>query len=136
MAERARSQDPGGPTGGVYEWYQRALSLIGRGSPAAALPLLQRVTNAEPSSHSAREALGRAQYDAGRYAEAEESFASIVGENPVDHYARYGLGLAATRNGDLDRAVKNLALAVSLRPEHRHYRSAYNAARATRAARR
>lgn len=123
------------PRGGVYEWYQRGLALLASGSPAAALQLFERAVRAEPTKHSVREALGRAQYDAGHYAAAVESFAKIVDENPVDDYAQFGLGLAATKNGDLDCAVEHLTVAVTLRPEREHYRSALQTARATRRAR-
>lgn len=136
MSEEEPARDLTPPAGGVYEWYQRGLSLLESGSPAAALQLFERAADAEPTSHSVREALGRAQFDAGRYAEAAESFAIIVDENPVDDYAQFGLGLAATRNGDLDTAVEHLTVAVVLRPERDQYRSALHAARATREARR
>lgn len=132
MPDAERAPDSRPPEGGVYEWYQRGLSLLGAGSPAAALQLLERAADAEPGSQSVREALGRAQYGTGRYAEAAESFAAIVEMNPVDDYARYGLGLAATRNGDLDTAVEHLAVAASLRPERRHYQAALRNARAAR----
>lgn len=120
------------PVGGVYEWYQRGLSLLEAGSPAAALQLFERAADAEPNLHSVREALGRAQFDSGRYQEAAESFAIIVDENPVDDYAQFGLGLAATRNGELDRAVEHLTVAVTLRPERDQYRNALRVARRTR----
>lgn len=135
MSQEEPAGDQGAPAGGVYDWYKRGLSLLQAGSPAAALQLFEWAADAEPESHSVREALGRAQFDAGRYAEAEESFAKIVDENPVDDYAQFGLGLAATRNGDLDTAVKHLTVAVTLQPERDHYRSALQAARATREAR-
>jgi hypothetical protein len=124
--------EPTPPAGNVYEWYRRGLSLLHAGSPDAAAQLLERVADAEPNAHSAREALGRAQYDSGRYEEAARSFASIVDENPVDDYARFGLGLAATRNGDLDTAVEHLAVAVALRPERTPYRRALRRARTRR----
>jgi hypothetical protein len=82
---------------------------------------------------SAREALARAQFDAGWYAEARDSFAVIVEANPADDYAQFGLGLAATRTGDFETAVEHLALAVAMRPELPHYRRALHGARAARA---
>ena len=48
-------EDPRGgaaPEGGVYEWYTRGLELLRSGSAAAALQLLTRAAEAEPSSHS------------------------------------------------------------------------------------
>lgn len=125
-------EQPGGPGGDVYEWYHRGLSLLSQGNPAAAALLLDRAADAEPSSRSVREALARAQFDAGHYAEARNSFAVIVAANPADDYAQFGLGLAAARTGDLDVAVEHLALAVAMRPELSHYRRALHGARAAR----
>jgi tetratricopeptide (TPR) repeat protein len=122
-----------GPGGGVYEWYRRGLDLLSQGNAAAAAQLLDRAADAEPDSRSVREALARAQFDAGRYADARDSFAAIVDANPTDDYAHFGLGLAATRTGDLGIAVEHLALAVAMRPELPHYRRALHGARAARA---
>ena len=122
-----------GPGGGVYEWYRRGLDLLNQGNAAAAAQLLDRAADAEPDSRSVREALARAQFDAGRYAEARDSFAAIVDANPTDDYAHFGLGLAATRTGDLGTAVEHLALAVAMRPDLPHYRRALHGARAARA---
>ena len=122
-----------GPGGGVYEWYRRGLDLLSQGNAAAAAQLLDRVAEAEPDSRSVREALARAQFDAGRYADARDSFAVIVDANPTDDYAHFGLGLAATRTGDISTAVEHLALAVAMRPDLAHYRRALHGARAARA---
>lgn len=134
MSEESPGANPSPPAGGVYDWYQRGLSLLASGSPAAALQLFEHAARVEPTSHSVREALARAQYDAGYYAAAAESFAIIVDENPVDDYAQFGLGLAARRNGEFDRAVGHLTVAVALRPERRQYRNALLVARARREA--
>ena len=63
-----------GPGGDSYAWYRRGLDLLSRGSPAAAAELLERAAEAEPGARSIREALARAQFDAGRYAQAAENF--------------------------------------------------------------
>jgi tetratricopeptide (TPR) repeat protein len=122
-----------GPSGDVYDWYRRGLDLLSQGNAAAAAQLLDRAVDAEPGSRSAREALARAQFDAGRYADARDSFAVIVEANPTDDYAQFGLGLAATRVGDFTVAVEHLALAVAMRPDLPHYRRALHGARAARA---
>ena len=123
------------PPGEVYDWYQRALDLLSTGSPAAAAELLGHVASAEPNSRSVREALARAQFDAGRYADARDNFARIIADDPVDDYAQFGLGLSAARTGDLRRAVEHLALAVAMRPDNRHYGTALRSARAALARR-
>lgn len=126
--------DEGFPEGGVYEWYQRGLHLLGNGDPAAAATLLSRAAEAEPGSRSVREALARAQYDAGRYREAMDSFTELIAVNPTDDYAQFGLGLAASRAGELRLAAEHLALAAAMRPDLGHYTRALRGVRARRAA--
>jgi tetratricopeptide (TPR) repeat protein len=126
--------EAGTPEGGVYEWYQRGLQLLGSGDPDAAATLLARVAEAEPGSRSVREALARAQYDAGRYEEAIASFQQLIAVNPTDDYAHFGLGLAASRAGELTVAAEHLALAVAMRPDLGHYARALRGVRARRAA--
>jgi Flp pilus assembly protein TadD len=116
----------------VYDWYRRGLDLLTQGHPAAAAHVLARAADAQPESRSVREALARAQFDSGHYADARESFALIVEADPVDDYAQFGLGLSAARTGDHGTAVEHLALAVAMRPELAHYRRALHAARAAR----
>ena len=119
----------------VYDWYVRGLDLLGNGHPNAAAEVLTRAATAAPESRSIREALARAQFDAGNYGDARDSFARNVAADPVDHYAQFGLGLAAHRTGDLGTAVEHLALAVAMRPDLAHYRRALQGARAARDAR-
>jgi tetratricopeptide (TPR) repeat protein len=124
--------DPGQPDGGVYEWFQRGLQLLADRNPAAAATLLERAVAAEPASRSAREALARAQYDAGRYRDAIDSFTSLTATDPTDDYAQFGLGLAASRAGELELAAEHLALAVAMRPDLDHYARALRGVRARR----
>ncbi|MGH3186735.1 MAG: tetratricopeptide repeat protein [Streptosporangiaceae bacterium] len=123
------------PEGDVHAWYQRGMELLGRGSPAAAAQVLQRASAAEPDSRSVREALARAQFDAGRYAEAAENFRMIVEASPSDDYANFGLGLALARTGDHAAAAEYLALAAAMRPDAAHYTEALRSVRATLRAR-
>ena len=123
------------PGGDSYAWYRRGLDLLSRGSPAAAAELLERAAEAEPGSRSVREALARAQFDAGRYAQAADSFRQNVEAIPSDDYAHFGLGLALARCGDPAAAAEHLALAAAMRPELAHYAEALRGVRATLAAR-
>ena len=122
------------PEGGVYEWYQRGVELLRNGDPAAAATLLARASAAEPASRSILEALARAQYDAGRYQEAVTSFTALTTVGPTDDYAHFGLGLAASRAGELRLAAEHLALAVAMRPDLGHYARALRGVRARQAA--
>ena len=122
------------PEGGVYEWYRRGLELLAEGHPAAAATLLDRASAAEPGSRSILEALGRAHYDAGRYEDAMTTFTTLTAVNPTDDYAHFGLGLAASRAGELRLAAEHLALAVAMRPDLAHYARALRGVRARQAA--
>jgi tetratricopeptide (TPR) repeat protein len=122
---------PAGPDGGVYEWYTRGLGLLKGGSASAAVQLLARAAEAEPSSRSIREALARAQYGARRFREAAENFRYIVDTDPAEDYALFGLGLSLSRLGDFQGALEPLALAAAMRPENKDYANALRHARAT-----
>ena len=126
---------PGEAEDDAHAWYLRGMELLGRGSPAAAAQVLQRASAAEPQSRSVREALARAQFDAGRYAEAADNFRMIVEASPSDDYANFGLGLALVRTGDHAAAAEYLALAAAMRPEATHYTEALRSVRATLRAR-
>ncbi|MCA1822892.1 MAG: tetratricopeptide repeat protein [Frankia sp.] len=119
------------PSGEVYDWYVRGVELLEQGNVHAAVELLAHASKAEPQSRSVREALARAQFDAGQYVEARASFEWIIEINPADDYAQFGLGLAAARTGDLEKAVQHLALAAAMRPDITHYTTALRGARAT-----
>ena len=94
------------------------------------IQLLSHASAAEPASRSVREGLARAQFDAGMYEEALANFEWIIAINPADDYSQFGLGLAATKMGDLAKAVEHLALAAAMRPDVNHYALALRGARA------
>ena len=119
----------------VHAWYTTGMKLLGNGSPAAAAQVLQRAADAEPASRSVREALARAQFDTGRYAEAADNFRVIVEASPSDDYAHFGLGLALARTGDHQAAAEYLALAAAMRPDRKPYTDALRQVRAVLQAR-
>lgn len=122
---------PAGPVEeGPYDWYKRGLRLLKSGSAGAAEQLLARAAKAEPTSRSALEALGRAQFEARHYARAKATFARIIEADPTDDYGQFALGLSAARIGDVRTAVEHLALATALRPGVAHYERELRAARA------
>ncbi|MFJ9953346.1 tetratricopeptide repeat protein [Kitasatospora sp. NPDC091207] len=125
----------GEPVGDVYEWFRRGGKLLAQGNPAAAEQLLARAAAEEPHSRSIREALARAQFDAGSYAAALENFRAVALADPSDDYAQFGWGVSAARLGDFETSAEHLALAVAMRPDTDHYRAALRQTRATLAAR-
>ena len=139
-ASRDSRSEENGPGQGPPEedalaLYQRGMELLGKGSPAAAAQVLQRASAAEPGSRSVREALARAQFDAGWYAAAADNFRMIVEASPSDDYAHFGLGLALARTGNHAAAAEYLALAAAMRPDAAHYTDALRQVRATLRAR-
>ncbi|MGB8650482.1 MAG: tetratricopeptide repeat protein [Mycobacteriales bacterium] len=118
------------PQGDAYDWYLRGLELLDSGDAASAVQVLQHAVSTTPESRMAREALARAQFDLGLYEEARENFSWIISVNPADDYAQFGLGLAATKLGDLAAAVDHLALAAAMRPDIAYYSTALRGARA------
>jgi tetratricopeptide (TPR) repeat protein len=70
-------EEEGAPSGGPYEWFQRAQEMLSTGNADAAIVLLERVRRTEPSP-SVLEALGRALFDARRYDQAIEVLTELV----------------------------------------------------------
>jgi tetratricopeptide (TPR) repeat protein len=140
MAEDRRESDQAGqpdgrPYGEVYDWYRRGLRLLDGGDAAAAAQVLSHAADAEPASRSIREALARAHFDAGHYAQARDGFRSLVEASPDDDYAHFGYGLSSWRLGDLHTARQHLTLATTMRPDATHYASALGQVVATLRAR-
>ena len=124
------------PRGDVYDWFRRADDLLASGDASASLVLIDRVLQEDPSSQSAREIRARALFDAGRYAEAADAFATCLETSPADDYAHYGAGLSLWRLQDFPHARDHLAMASVMRPERAEYAQALSQVKATIRARR
>lgn len=111
----------GGDRLGTYEWLQRGLGLLEGGHAAAAATVLERVAVDEPRSASVLEALGRAQFTAGRPGAAVRTFERLADVAPDSDYARFGYGQSLRRLGRLPQAAEQLALAVAMRPQRAEY---------------
>jgi tetratricopeptide (TPR) repeat protein len=115
----------------VYDLFQRGSALLESGDFNAATIPLEQARQLEPEKSSIREALGRAYFRSGRYAQAGEEFAAIVERYPVNDFAHFCLGRSLEKTGRLREAKRHLALATSLRPDradYRHYRARLEAA--------
>ena len=114
---------PGTPSDEVYDLFQRGSALLEARDFAAATVPLERARRLEPDKTSIREALGRAYFHAGRYAEAREEFAAVVERSPVNDFAHFCLGRAFEKTGNRREARRHLTLAVGLRPDRADYRA-------------
>lgn len=128
------AQSDGAPSGGPYEWFQRAGEMLTSGNADAAIVLLERVRRTEPSP-SVLEALGRALFDARRYDEAIEVLTDLVERAPDEDYAHYALGMALWRKQMFPTARDHLSMAFVMRPDKPEYAQALSQVKATLRAR-
>ena len=107
----------------VYDLFTRGTELLEAGDYNAAAIPLERASRLDPEKGSIREALGRAYFRSGRYAEAREEFAAVVERYPTNDFALFCLGRACELTGDRHGARKHLTLAANLRPDRADYRA-------------
>lgn len=106
----------------VYALYRRGSELLEAGDfNAAAIPL-EKARALEPDKSSIREALGRAYFRSGRYADAGEEFAAVVESYPTNDFAHFCLGRSLEKTGRRKEARRHLSLAAGMRPDRRDYR--------------
>ena len=106
----------------VYDLFQRGIALLESGDYSAATIPLEKASRIEPDKTSIREALGRAYFRSGRYAQASEEFKAVVERAPVNDFAHFCLGRSLEKTGRWQEARRHLALASNLRPERADYR--------------
>lgn len=109
-------------TEATYTLYRRGIELLEDGDFEHAQAPLAEAARRAPEKTSVREALGRAYYRAGRFAQAAVEFEAVVESHHVDDYAHFCLGRALSMIGQKSRARHHLALASNLRPDRRDYR--------------
>lgn len=109
-------------TGSTYTLYRRGIELLEDGDFVDAAEPLAEAARRAPEKSSVREALGRAYYRAGRFAQAAREFEAVIESHHVNDYAHFCLGRALSKTGELDRARHHLALASNLRPDRGDYR--------------
>lgn len=106
----------------TYTLYRRGIELLEDGDFEHATEPLAEAARRAPEKTSVREALGRAYYRAGRFAQAAVEFEAVVESHHVNDFAHFCLGRALSKTGETDRARHHLALAANLRPDRRDYR--------------
>ena len=107
----------------VYDLFKRGSALLEAGDWAAAAIPLERASRLEPDKTSIREALGRAYFRSGRYADALEEFRAVVERSPVNHFAHFCLGRSLEKAGRRQEACRHAALAAGMRPDRADYRA-------------
>ena len=124
MAEQHESPEARGER--VYDLFQRGSALLEAGDFSAAAIPLERARALEPDKSSIREALGRAYFRSGRYADAGEEFAAVVERYPVNDYAHFCLGRSLENTGRRQEARHHAALAAHMRPDREDYQAFRN----------
>ena len=87
----------------TYTLYRRGIELLEDGDFVDATKPLAEAARRAPEKASVREALGRAYYRAGRFAQAAIEFEAVVEAHHVDDYAHFCLGRALTMTGEKQR---------------------------------
>jgi Flp pilus assembly protein TadD len=105
----------------TFTLYRRGIELLEERDFEHATEPLEEAARRAPEKASVREALGRAYFRSGRFAEAAVEFKAVVEKHAVDDYAHFCLGRALAKTGEMERARHHLALARNLRPERRDY---------------
>jgi Flp pilus assembly protein TadD len=118
----------------VVEQFRRAESLVSERRPLEALRELRPVLDAEPDAPSVQLLAGRAYLLSAQLQRAEQAFLRVLEHNPSDHYARFALGRTLQRQGRLEEARAQLAMAAAMNPTP-DYQEALNEVRMRLAAR-
>jgi tetratricopeptide (TPR) repeat protein len=113
----------------VRKWYIQAAEHHNSGRPDRAAAVLASALMLEPERAALRQALARAQFDAGQLLAARTTFCAMLAIDEEDDFALYGLGLVETRFGNFVRAVDSFACAAALRPADERYSAALIRAR-------
>jgi Flp pilus assembly protein TadD len=106
----------------TFTLYRRGIELLEEEDFEEAAAPLEEAARRAPEKSSIREALGRAYFRAGRYAQAREEFAAVVERSPVNDYAHFCLGRSLEKTGRRQEARRHLTLAAGLRPDRADYR--------------
>jgi Flp pilus assembly protein TadD len=100
----------------VVEQFRLAESLVAERRPLEALRELRPVLDVEPDAPSVQLLAGRAYLQSAQLRRAEEAFLRVLDHNPSDHYARFALGRTLQRQGRLEEARAQLAMAAAMNP--------------------
>ena len=116
MEAGARRPPEFNQTSEAYSLFRRGVEFLDAGHPAQAVMYLSRALRYEPARNSIREALGRAEFALGRYAQAAELFRAVLRDAPDNDYAHYALARSLRLLGHSEEARGHLRLARALHP--------------------
>ncbi len=105
----------------TYDLYMRGMGLLERGDYHQAIVPLLQASRREPDKTSINEALGRAYFHAGQFANAAEEFQAVVDRAASNDFALFCLGRSLQMMGHHADACGPLALAATLRPERKDF---------------
>lgn len=106
----------------TFTLYRRGIELLEDSDYEQATIPLEEAARRAPEKSSVREALGRAYFRTGRFADAATEFEAVVETHPVNDFAHFCLGRALAKTGQVERARHHLALASNLQPQRGDYR--------------
>ena len=106
----------------AYNLFEKGKGLLERQNFLKAIMVLEKAKEIEPEKGSIREALARAYYNCGLYSSAKKNFERALDIDITNDYAHYGLGLCLMREGELNRAIGHLKMALAMRPNSKMYK--------------
>lgn len=106
--------------GYAYNMLQKGKRLLSEGNPFQAALVLERAREAAPGKGSILEALGRAYFACGRFAESAGGFEEALEVDPTNDYAHYCLGLCYMRLRRSADAERHFKMAWFLKPSEEY----------------
>ncbi len=93
-----------------------ALQALDDGKPERAIPVLQQILTAQPNLYLAQLAMGTAQFQLQRYAEAIAYLHKAIELQPDSAFAHYTMGLCLMKTGDFKTSAVHLEIAAQRLP--------------------
>jgi len=102
----------------LFNFYQRANSLIANGSYEAGTALLEKIVEQDPGNTRFRMELGDALVEQDRFQDAEKHLKKCISIKPQDARIHFLLGNCYEKWGKGDRAEKEYQATIALNPQH------------------
>ena len=108
----------------AYYHFRKGRKLAEDNNFIKAVMHLEKAKKAEPEKASIREALARSYYNCGFYKPAKENFQKAVEIDAANDFAYYGLGMSLAKLGKIHRAIGQLKIASTMKPQSEEYKNA------------